>query len=57
MNTEKLGHLGEVYDIELKQINVSDENVRHHDPTKDLEELAASIKRHGLLQPVVLKGE
>lgn len=57
MKTENLGHLGEIYDIDLKQIHVSDDNVRHHDPTKDLEELAASIKRHGLLQPVVLKGE
>jgi ParB family transcriptional regulator, chromosome partitioning protein len=57
MKTEKLGLLGEIHDIELKQIHVSDDNVRHHDPTKDLQELADSIKRHGLLQPVVLKGE
>ena len=57
MKTEKLGHLGEIYDIPLRQIHVSNDNVRHHDPTKDLQELADSIKRHGLLQPVVLKGD
>jgi ParB family transcriptional regulator, chromosome partitioning protein len=57
MTTEKLGHLGEIYDIPLRQIHVSDDNVRHHDPTKDLQELADSIRRHGLLQPVVLKGD
>jgi ParB/RepB/Spo0J family partition protein len=57
MKTEKLGHLAEIYDIPLTEIDVSDDNVRLHEPTKDLGELAASIKRHGLLQPVVLKGE
>lgn len=57
MTSEKLGLLGEIYDVDLTQIHVSDDNVRHHDPTKDLQELADSIKRHGLLQPVVLKGE
>src|SRR5205823_3866880 len=36
---------------------VSEDNVRHQEVTKDLDELAASIKRHGLLQPVVLNGE
>jgi ParB family chromosome partitioning protein len=56
MKTEP-GSLGEIHDIELKQIDVSDDNVRHHEPTKDLEELAASIERHGLLQPVVLLGK
>lgn len=49
--------LGAIHNIALKDIHVSDDNVRHQDPTKDLEELAASIKRHGLLQPVVLNGE
>ena len=49
--------LGTIYDIKLTDINVSIDNVRHHDPTKDLDELAASIQRHGLLQPVVLNGE
>ena len=49
--------LGTIYDIKLTDIHVSIDNVRHHDPTKDLDELAASIQRHGLLQPVVLNGE
>ena len=41
----------------LKDIEIDDVNVRHHEPEKDLEELADSIKRHGQLQPVVLRGE
>lgn len=49
--------LGTIYDIPLKEIEVSDDNVRESRPTTDLDELAASIKLHGLLQPVVLKGE
>jgi ParB family chromosome partitioning protein len=49
--------LGTIHDIPLTEIQVSDDNVRHHEATKDLDELAASIKRHGLLQPVVLNGE
>jgi ParB family chromosome partitioning protein len=48
--------LGEIHEIRLADIHISRDNVRHADPTKDLDELAASIKRHGLLQPVVLKG-
>jgi ParB family transcriptional regulator, chromosome partitioning protein len=56
MSTAKQQPLGTIYDIPLGEIQVSDDNVRHHDPTKDLDELAASIKRHGLLQPVVLNG-
>jgi len=49
--------IGEIHDIPLKDISISPDNVRLSDPTKDLDELAASIKRHGLLQPVVLMGE
>jgi ParB family chromosome partitioning protein len=48
--------LEHIHDIRLKDITISQDNVRHSDPTRDLEELAASIKKHGLLQPVVLRG-
>jgi ParB family chromosome partitioning protein len=48
--------LERIYDIPLDKIDISDDNVRQSEPLKDLEELAASIKKHGLLQPVVLKG-
>lgn len=47
----------QVYDIPLSEIDISDLNVRHHDAKKDLEELKASITRHGLLLPVTLLGE
>ena len=57
MKTSKDQPLGTIHDIPLDDIQISEDNVRHQDPTKDLEELAASIKRHGLLQPVVLNGE
>lgn len=49
-----------IYDIKLGDIEVSDVNVRPSYSPKDdksLEELANSIKKHGLLQPVVLSGE
>jgi ParB family chromosome partitioning protein len=49
--------LARIHEIPLKDIDISDDNVRLHDATKDLDELAASIKRHGLLQPVVLMGD
>jgi ParB family chromosome partitioning protein len=48
--------LEQIYDIRLKDITISTDNVRHSDPIGDLGELAASIKLHGLLQPVVLRG-
>ena len=47
----------EIRDIPIDDVTVSDWNVRHSEPGKNLEELAASISRHGLLQPVVLLGE
>lgn len=45
-----------VHDIPLDQIEISPLNVRHSNATKDVDQLAASIKAHGLLQPVVLAG-
>lgn len=46
----------QIYDISLGDIEISEDNVRESRPETDLDELAASIKLHGLLQPVVLKG-
>lgn len=48
--------LEKIYPIKLGEIKLSHENVRLSHATKNLEELAASIKKHGLLQPVVLIG-
>jgi ParB family chromosome partitioning protein len=48
--------LARIYDINLSDIHISEENVRHSDPLKELDELAASIKKHGLIQPVMLRG-
>jgi ParB family chromosome partitioning protein len=51
--------LEKIYEIPLTDIEISTKNVRRNPDSakKDLDELAASIKRHGLLQPVVLIGE
>jgi ParB family chromosome partitioning protein len=47
-----------VYPIPLKDIVVSDDNVRSQpEPDEGLQELADSIRRHGQLQPVLLIGE
>ena len=46
-----------IYKVPLKDIKVSEMNVRISDKKKSIDELAESIKKHGLLQPVVLKGE
>ena len=35
-----------IYEIDLGDIEISDLNVRHSNPLKDLDELAASIKKH-----------
>ena len=43
--------------IPLSDIEVDAQNVRHSAADTDLQELADSIKRHGLLQPIVLRGE
>lgn len=45
-----------IREIPLDEIKVGDSNVRCTQKDKDLSELAASIKKHGLLQPVVLRG-
>ena len=57
--TKKEEPLEKIYEIPLKDIEISTKNVRRNADSakKDLDELAASIKRHGLLQPVVLIGE
>ena len=46
----------QIYDIPLREIRVASTNVRQHHRDKELEELVASIRKHGLLQPVVLEG-
>jgi len=43
--------------IPLKDIFISKDNVRDNNADEDLDELAASIKELGLLQPVTLRGE
>jgi len=49
--------VSEIYDVPVKEINIGDHNVRLTNADKDLDHLAASIRRHGLLQPIVLEGE
>jgi len=46
----------QIHEIDLDDIVVSDDNVRHTQRERDLEELAASIRKHGLLNPVELRG-
>lgn len=46
-----------IHEIELKDISISKLNVRIENATVGIDELAASIKNHGLLQPVVLRGQ
>lgn len=45
-----------IYEIKVKDIEIGDKNVRLSNPLRDIEELAASIKNIGLLQPVTLLG-
>ena len=49
--------LNEIHEVDLGDIRISDLNVRMTHPERDLEELADSIRLHGLLQPIVLSGE
>src|SRR5688572_29596746 len=42
--------------VKVKDIEVSPQNVRRTNATQDLDQLAASIEKHGLLEPVVLRG-
>ena len=48
--------ISQIEDVSLGDIQISNDNVRLHDPEKDLDQLAESIRLHGLLQPVVLVG-
>lgn len=48
--------LDQIHEIKLGDIEIDKFNVRHSNAMKDLDELAASIKKHNLLQPVVLLG-
>lgn len=41
--------ISNIVDVPVKDIQISTDNVRHFDPTRDLDELAASIRLHGLL--------
>jgi ParB family chromosome partitioning protein len=45
-----------IYDIPIREIELSDANARRTDKEKDLDELADSIAKYGQLQPVVLRG-
>lgn len=49
--------IGEIYEIPLRKIRVSNLNVRTSDKNAEIENLAESIRKHGLLQPVVLMGD
>jgi ParB family chromosome partitioning protein len=46
----------QVYDIPLRDISIDENNIRHSGAENDLQELADSIKKHGLLQLIVLRG-
>ena len=54
---ETMDESKEIYEIPLKEINISKLNARHTDLETRIEELMESIKKYGLLQPIVLRGE
>jgi len=47
----------EIYEVPLKHIKVGELNVRHTESEIGIEDLMESIEEHGLLQPIVLRGE
>lgn len=49
--------IDEIHEIPLKDITIGNLNVRTTDKEAGIDELAASIKKYGLLQPIILKGE
>jgi ParB/RepB/Spo0J family partition protein len=57
MNANVTPQISEIYSIPVGEIEVSPDNVRISRQTTALDELAASIEIHGLLQPVVLAGD
>ena len=51
-----MGVSKEIYEIDLKDIRISKSNVRLTNREAGIDELAESIEKHGLLQPVILRG-
>ena len=49
--------LEKIYRVPITDIRISKDNVRKTGPSRELDELAASIEKHGLLQPVILIGQ
>lgn len=56
MAKDSLAEKSKVYLVPVTAIKLSDENVRQHQQDKELDDLVQSIEKHGLLQPVLLKG-
>jgi len=49
--------IDEIHEIPLEDITISNLNVRTTDKEARVDELAESIRKYGLLQPIILKGE
>ena len=48
-----------IYDVlveDIRDVSESGLNVRHRDVDAGVEDLAASIEKRGLLQPIILRG-